>query len=253
MEGSRFIVRHVDMSVAAPETVWRWRGWATREPGHPLRDHRTLDVYLDGSAEARRVVDFHEPISAGLMQTLAPLEGAVADVVEGIRSAARPSLGALRSARRGTFRTRQREQLRLTPEEQRRMRRPAQPARLHRTLVDITDVWDGATVRIEVTRRAIQLHVRSTNGLELGDLPGPVLKALRYAGGSIRDIAQLELQRAAHALARRVPSHALATEVEVEFDLTNPPIDRALPHAPTDWERELDALVRPRTAAPPRP
>ena len=244
MEGSSFIVRHVDVSVAAPETVWRWRGWASTDERHPLRDHRTLDVYRDGSMECERIVDFHEPLSAGLMESLGKLEWAVADIIASVHTAARPALGGLRSARRGTFKPAARRTPRIVDGAvERQRRRPAQPMRCNRVLVDITNVWDGATVRLVVTRQRVELQMRSTSGLELGDLPSQVHRALRHAGDCIRETLGEELDRIAHAISRGIPSYALAREIEADHDERFEYVDRSLPGAPTAWERDVQAML----------
>lgn len=202
--GSRFVVRHVDVSIAAPRTIWRWRGWASTDPVDRMRSHRSLDVYQDGRPEPMPVVGHHEPLGAGLQDALGLVEWAAASTLHGAQDAWRPTLGALRSARRGTFRHRALPQVRRA--SQPRTRRRPQPVRLHKVVADVTNVWEGATIRIVAHRGRIELLVHS-GSIELGDLPPQLQKALRYGGESMRQSAELQLAAAARVLAGRVPSH----------------------------------------------
>ncbi|MCW2926815.1 MAG: hypothetical protein JWM86_783 [Thermoleophilia bacterium] len=243
MDGSRFVIRHVDVSIAAVDTIWRWRGWASSDDNDRLRDHRTLDVYLDGGAEAQRIAGFHEPLSAGLQQALGKVEWAVAETVAGAQEAWRPTLGALRSARRGQFRPR------VVPGSKHRATdlrhgstRRAQPVRLNRILADVTNVWEGATVRMVITRSRVELQVRSPGTFEVGDLPGSIQKALRYGAEATRHEAQLQLAAASRVLAGRVPSYGLAREIESEYDERYGFIDRPAPGGIEAWEHEPRGL-----------
>lgn len=202
--GSRFVVRHVDVSVAAPDTIWRWRGWASTDPDDRMRTHRTVDVYRDGMPEPMPVVGLHQPMGGDLADALALVEWAAASTLGGAQDAWRPTLGALRSARRGTFRTRALPAVRRA--EPKTRRRP-QPVRLHRVSADVTNVWEGATVRLVATRGKVDLLVRSPGGFDLSELPPQLQKALRYGAASMRQSAELQLAAAARVMAGRVPSH----------------------------------------------
>ena len=125
MEGSRFVVRHVDVSVAALDTIWRWRGWGSTDPSD----------------------------------------------------------------------------------------RPVQPVRLNCVIADVTNVWEGATLRLIATPVRTELQVRSPGTFGLGELPTQIQKALRYGAGSMRQSADLQLTAAARVLAGRVPSHALIEDL----------------------------------------
>lgn len=210
MEGSRFVVRHVDVSVAALDTIWRWRGWASTDPADRMRDHRSIDVYVNGSQESTQVLGFHQPLGDELQDALGPIEWAVASTIAGAQDAWRPTLGALRSARRGTFRHRSLPSL---PRREARSRRPAQPVRLNCVIADVTNVWEGATIRLLATPVRLDLQVRSPGTFGLGELPGQIQKALRYGAGSMRHAADLQLRAAARVLAGRVPSHELVAEL----------------------------------------
>jgi hypothetical protein len=205
MEGSRFVVRHVDVSVAAPETIWRWRGWATTDPADRLRDHRSLDVYKDGKPHAMPVVGIHQPLGAELQDALGLIEWAAASTLAGAQDAWRPTLGALRSARRGTFRHRSLPTIRRSTTPRTRLR--PQPVYLHRISADVTNVWEGATIRLVATRGRVELHVRSPGSFQLGDVPTPLQKALRYGAESMRQSAIIQLHAAARVMAGRIPSH----------------------------------------------
>jgi hypothetical protein len=195
----------VDVGVAAPDTIWRWRGWASTDPSDRLRTHRTVDVYHDGEREPMPVVGWHEPFDEELGDALALVEWTAASTLYGAQDAWRPTLGALRSARRGSFKTRTLPTLRRS--EARRTRRPPQPVRLHRVSADVTNVWEGATIRVVATRGRVELEVRSPGGFALGDVPAPIQKALRWGGESMRQAAELQLSAAARVIAGRVPSH----------------------------------------------
>lgn len=202
--GSRFVVRHVDVSVAAPETIWRWRGWASTDPADRMRTHRTLDVYRDGAPEPMPVVGLHQPMGDELADAMALVEWAAASTLAGAQDAWRPTLGALRSARRGEFRTRALPTVRRT--ELKTRLRP-QPVRLHRVSADVTNVWEGATVRLVATRGKVDLLVRSPGSFDLGELPPQLQKALRYGAASMRQAAELQLTAAARVMAGRIPSY----------------------------------------------
>ena len=210
MEGSRFVVRHADVSVAALDTIWRWRGWASTDPDDRMRDHRSLDVYLDGSPDSVPVVAFHEPFTPELQEALGPVEWAVASTIAGAQDAWRPTLGALRSARRGTFKSRSLPALRR---REGRRRLPAQPVRLNCVIADVTHVWEGATIRLIATPMRTELQVRSPGTFGLGEVPPQLQKALRYGAESMRQSAQLQLGAAARVLAGRVPSHVLVADL----------------------------------------
>lgn len=203
-------MRHVDVSVAAPDTIWRWRGWASTDPDDRMRSHRTVDVYRDGMPEPMPVVGLHQPMGGELADALALVEWAAASTLAGAQDAWRPTLGALRSARRGTFRPRALPPVRRT--EPRTRRRP-QPVRLHRVSADVTNVWEGATVRLVATRGKVDLVVRSPGSFDLGELPPQLQKALRYGAASMRQSAELQLTAAARVMAGRVPSHAHVAEL----------------------------------------
>jgi hypothetical protein len=205
MEGSRFVVRYVDVSVAAPDTIWRWRGWASTDPVDRLRTHRSLDVYRFGQPEPMPVVGYHEPLGPDLQDALGLVEWAAASTLAGAQDAWRPTLGALRSARRGSFRPRSLPPVRRTATP--RSRRAPQPVRLTRVSADVTNVWEGATVRIVADRTRVELQVRSPGSFDLGELPTQLQKALRYGAESMRQSAELQLAAAARVLSGRVPSH----------------------------------------------
>lgn len=212
MDGSRFVVRHVDVSVAALDTIWRWRGWASTDPSDRMRDHRSIDVYRDGNPDANQVVGVHQPLSDDLQEALGPVEWAVASTIAGAQDAWRPTLGALRSARRGAFKHRSLPTVRRR-EAPPKSRRTPQPVRLNCVIADVTNVWEGATIRLLATPVRTELQVRSPGTFGLGELPTPIQKALRYGAGSMRQSADLQLTAAARVLAGRVPSHALIEDL----------------------------------------
>lgn len=206
MEGSRFVVRHVDVSVAAPNTIWRWRGWASTDPADRMRTHRSLDVYRESLLESIPVVGFHEPLDDDLQDALGLVEWTAASTLAGAQDAWRPTLGALRSARRGTFKHRSLPHLRRSGGQRTRLR--PQPVRLHQVSADVTNVWEGATIRVTATRSRVELQVRSPGAFELGEVPAQLQKALRWGGESMRQSAELQLAAAARVIAGRIPSHA---------------------------------------------
>ena len=219
MDGSRFVVRHVDVSVAALDTIWRWRGWASTDPSDRMRDHRSIDVYRDGSPDATQVVGFHQPLSDDLLEALGPVEWAVASTIAGAQDAWRPTLGALRSARRGQFKHRSLPTIRRRETTPKSRRRP-QPVRLNCVIADVTNVWEGATIRLIATPVRTELQVRSPGTFGLGELPTSIQKALRYGAGSMRQAADLQLTAAARVLAGRVPSHVhIADLVEAHREM----------------------------------
>lgn len=229
MDGSRFVVRHVDVSVAALDTIWRWRGWASTDPADRMRDHRSIDVYRDGLPDANQVIGFHHPLSDDLQEALGPVEWAVASTIAGAQDAWRPALGALRSARRGTFKHRSLPVVRRRATTT-KSRRPAQPVRLNCVIADVTNVWEGATIRLIATPIRTELQVRSPGTFGLGELPAQIQKALRYGAGSMRHAADLQLTAAARVLAGRVPSHALIADLVEQHRLIHGSGDRPSLH-----------------------
>ena len=183
-----------------------------------MRDHRSIDVYRDGSAHARQVVGFHQPLSDELQDALGPVEWAVASTIAGAQDAWRPTLGALRSARRGTFKHRSLPAIRR---REAKHRRPAQPVRLNCVIADVTNVWEGATIRLLATPMRTELQVRSPGTFGLGELPGQIQKALRYGAGAMRHSAELQLTASSRILAGRVPSHELITELVEQHQRTH--------------------------------
>jgi hypothetical protein len=228
MDGSRFVVRHVDVSVAALDTIWRWRGWASTDPSDRMRDHRSIDVYRDGMPDANQVVGFHQPLTDDLQEALGPVEWAVASTIAGAQDAWRPTLGALRSARRGTFKHRSLPVVRRR--EAPKTRRPAQPVRLNCVIADVTNVWEGATIRLIATPVRTELQVRSPGTFGLGELPTKIQKALRYGAGSMRQAADLQLTAAARVLAGRVPSHVLIEDLVEQHRQMHAASDRPALH-----------------------
>ena len=172
-----------------------------------MREHRSIDVYRDGERESSQVVGFHQPLSPELQEALGPLEWAVASTLAGAQEAWRPTLGALRSARRGSFKHRSLPTIRRS--ETARTRRPSQPVRLNCVIADVTNVWEGATLRLLATPVRLELQVRSPGTFGLGELPSQIQKALRHGAGSMRQSADLQLAAAARILSGRVPSHQL--------------------------------------------
>lgn len=232
MDGSRFVVRHVDVSVAALDTIWRWRGWASTDRSDRMRDHRSIDVYRDGSPDSSRVVGVHQPLSDDLQEALGPVEWAVASTIAGAQDAWRPALGALRSARRGAFKHRSLPTVlrRETP----RSRRQPQPVRLNCVIADVTNVWEGATIRLLATPVRTELQVRSPGTFGLGELPTPIQKALRYGASSMRQSADLQLTASARVLAGRVPSHVLIEDLIERHRLMHAAGERGL-HLVGTW------------------
>lgn len=204
MEGSGFVVRHVDVSVAAPDTIWRWRGWACTDPRDHHRHDRTVDVYKDSQPEPMPVATYQEPLSAELSDALALVEWAAASTINGAQDAWRPTLGALRSARRGSFKQRSLPQIKRSSRPKYRHR--PQPVRLHKVVAEVSNVWGGSSVRISATRTRIEL-LSLSDSLSIGDLPPQIQKALRYGGEAMRQSAGLQLAAAARVLSGRVPSH----------------------------------------------
>ena len=180
-----------------------------------MRTHRSLDVYRDAMPEPMPVVGYHEPFGADLQDALGLIEWAAASTLAGAQDAWRPTLGALRSARRGSFKQRQLPAERRSAPRRTRLR--PQPVRLHRVSADVTNVWEGATVRIHATRGRVELQVRSPGRFELGEIPTQLQKALRWGGESMRQSAELQLAAAARVLAGRVPSHTHVADL-LDFD-----------------------------------
>ncbi len=233
MDGSRFVVRHVDVSVAALDTIWRWRGWASTDPTDRMRDHRSIDVYRDGSPDASQVVGVHQPLTDELQEALGPVEWAVASTIAGAQDAWRPTLGALRSARRGAFRHRSLPTVRRR--ESPRTRRQPQPVRLNCVIADVTNVWEGATIRLLATPMRTELQVRSPGTFGLGELPTSIQKALRYGASSMRQSADLQLGAAARVLAGRVPSHVLIEDLVEQHRRMHASAERPGLHLVRSW------------------
>lgn len=147
----------------------------------------------------------HQPLGAELHDALGLIEWAAASTLVGAQDAWRPALGALRSARRGTFKHRSLPTIRSTTKPRTRLR--PQPVFLHRISADVTNVWEGATIRLVATRGRIELQVRSPGSFQLGEVPPQLQNALRYGAESMRQSALLQLNAAARVMAGRIPSH----------------------------------------------
>lgn len=151
------------------------------------------------------VAGIHQPLGADLQDALGLVEWAAASTLAGAQDAWRPTLGALRSARRGTFKHRTLPTIRTSTRPRTRLR--PQPVFLHRISADVTNVWEGATIRLVATRGRVELQVRSPGSFQLGEVPPQLQKALRYGAESMRQSALLQLTAAARVMAGRVPSH----------------------------------------------
>ncbi|MCB0878150.1 MAG: hypothetical protein KDC46_04135 [Thermoleophilia bacterium] len=165
---------------------------------------------------------YHQPLGDELQDALALVEWTAASTLAGAQDAWRPTLGALRSARRGSFKTRTLPTLRRS--DQRRSRRKPQPVRLHRVHADVTNVWEGATIRIVASRTKVDLQVRSPGGFELGEVPPQIQKALRWGGESMRQNAELQLAAAARVIAGRIPSHDQVADLLLEAHRLHEPV-----------------------------